>query len=277
MHMVLLLWSAFSLQMDLFKHCSYYLLYLYSWGHGCFKEKSSVSVVIINQLIYCVHCTTAADGAKQQLQEMNDVVDEIVHLSFPTKQRIELGKHLGIPSKTLHMIEEKAITNNSHSKKSILTEMVKYWFERDKSASLAAMMDILENKMGMRLYEYEDRVTKGVVSQLGSCVKKTDIEQILTQLTTYLPELVASLVTERSTGNNRTKMRRFLKSWIMCKKEDATWIALIGRIEKINEEAARKIKAMRCPAQVKQSTAKTEEQEPSTDTVIMVHTCSTHV
>ena len=40
-------------------------------------------------------------------------------------------------------------------------------------------------KMGMRLDEYEDRVTKGVVSQLGSCIEETDIEQILTQLKTY--------------------------------------------------------------------------------------------
>ena len=117
------------------------------------------------------------------------------------------------------------------------------------------MVDILENKMGMRLYEYEDQVTKGVVSQLGSCVEKTDIEQILTQLKTYLPELVADLVTKRSTDDNEAKMRRFLKSWIDSKKEDATWIALIGIIEKINEEAARKITAMRCPAEVEQSLA----------------------
>ena len=231
----------------------------------------------------CVHCTTAASGA-----EVNDVVDEIVHLPFPTKKRIELGKHLGIPSQTLHKMELEAIRNNSHSKKSVLTEMIEFWFERDKSASLAAMMDILENKMGMRLYEYEDRVTKGVVSQLGSCVEETDIDQILTELATYLPELVAGLVTGRSTGDNEAKMRRFLKSWIHSNKEDATWIALIGRIEKINEEAVRKIKAMRCPAEVKQSLAEmkdkkespakvkqslaeVEEQEPSTgDTTVMM-------
>ena len=212
----------------------------------------------MKQFKFLLHLTlhyTAANGAKQQLQEMNDVVDEMVHLSFPTKKRIELGKHLGIPSKILHMMELKAIRNNSHNKKSILTEMINFWFERDKSASLAAMMDILENKMGMRLDEYEDRVTKGVVSQLGSCVEETDFEQILTQLKTYLPELVADLVTKRSTDDNEAKMRRFLKSWIDSNKEDATWIALIGIIEKINEEAARKITAMRCPAEVEQSLA----------------------
>ena len=223
---------------------------------------------------------TAADGAKQQIihprQEVNDVVDEIVHLPFPTKKRIELGKHLGIPSQTLHMMEEKAIRNNSHSKKSVLTEMIKFWFERDKSASLAAMVDILENKMGMKLDEYKDRVTKGVVSQLGSCIEETDIEQILIRISKYLPKLVAGLVTKRSTGDNKAKMRRFLKSWMVSNKEDATWIALIGRIEKINKEAAKKIKAMRCPAGVMQSFAEVEEQEPSTATVIMVHTCRAH-
>ena len=213
-------------------------------------------------IVYTLHFI-AANGAEQQSQDVNDVVDEIVNLSFPTKKRIELGKHLGIPSKTLHMMEEKAIRNNSHSKKSVLTEMIKYWFERDKSASLAAMVDILENKMGMRLDEYEDRVTKGVVSQLGSCIEETDIEQILTELRKHLPKLVASLVTKGSTDDNRAKMRRFLKYWIDYKKEDATWIALIEKIEKINKEAARKIKAMRCPAVVKQSTAEIEDQEQS--------------
>ena len=195
---------------------------------------------------------------------MNDVVDEIVRLPFPTKKRIELGRHLGIPSKTLHFIEVKAIINYSHSKKSILTEMIKYWFERDKSASLAAMMDILENKMGMmRLNEYEDRVIKGVVSQLGSCIKETDIEQILNELRKYIPKLVAGLVTARSAGHSKPKMRHFLKSWIESNKEDATWIALIGIIIKIDEEAARKITTMRCPAGVMQSLAEVVDQEHS--------------
>ena len=210
---------------------------------------------------------------------MNDVVDEIVHLPFTTKKRIELGKHLGIPSKTLRMMELKGIGSYSHSKKPVLTEMIEFWFERDKSASLAAMVDILENKMGMRLDKYEDRVTKGVVSQLGSCVEETDIEQILTQLKKYLPKLVAGLVTEKSTDDNRTKMRRFLETWIVSNKEDATWSALIGRIGKINKEAARKILAMRCPAGVEQSLAEVhvedqeqslaevEDQEQSTDEV----------
>ena len=237
---------------------------------------SSVSAEINDtSYLYCLHCTIIA--AEQQSQEVNDVVDEIAHLPFLTKKRIELGRHLGIPSKTLHMMEEKAIRNNSHTKKSVLTEMVKFWFERDKSASLAAMVDILENKMGMRLDEYDDQVTKGVVSQLGSCVEETDIKQILTQLRKYLPELVAGLVTERSTDDNRAKMRRFLKSWKDSKNEDATWIALIERIEKINKEAARKIRAMRCPAEIEeqeQSLAEVEieEQEQSTGdtTVIML-------
>ena len=143
------------------------------------------------------------------------------------------------------------------------------------AASLAAMVNIDENKLGtmMRLDMYKDRVTKGVLSQLGSCIKETDIDQILTQLRTYLPELVAGLVTERSTDDNRTKMRRFLKSWIDSNKEDATWIALIGRIGKINKEAARKVKAMRYPAEVEQSLAETEEQEQTIGdtTVIMAY------
>ena len=226
---------------------------------------------------------------------MNDVVDEIVHLPFATKKRIELGKHLGIPSKTLRMMELKGIENYSHSKKPVLTEMIEFWFERDKSASLVAMMDILENKMGMRLDEYEDRVTKGVVSQLGSCVEETDIEQIVTELKTYLPELIAGLVTENSTDDDRTKMRRFLETWTQLKKyllklvaglvtenstdddddemsrflvtwidsnkEDATWSALIGRIGKINKKAASKIETMRCPAKVEQSLAEVHVED----------------
>ena len=88
---------------------------------------------------------------------------------------------------------------------------------------------------------------------------------ILTKLATYLTELVAGLVTERSTdGDNEAKMRRFLKSWIDHNKEDATWIALIGRIEKIHKEAARKIRAMRYPAEVEDqglSTAKCLEHD----------------
>ena len=111
-------------------------------------------------------------------------------------------------------------------------------------------------------------MTKGVVSQLGSCVEETDIDQILTELATYLPELVAGLVTERSTDDNRAKMGRFLKSWIDSNKEDATWIALIGRIKKINKKAAKKIKGMgmRCPAGVVQiedqeHLAEVEDQE----------------
>ena len=51
----------------------------------------------MKQFKFLLHLTlhyTAANGAKQQLQEMkelqemNDVVDEMVHLSFPTKSEL---------------------------------------------------------------------------------------------------------------------------------------------------------------------------------------------
>ena len=193
-------------------------------------------------------------------------MDEIVNLPFPTKKRSELGKHLGIPSKELRMMELKAIRNYNNTKKSVLTEMIKYWFDKNKSASLATIVDILEGKMGMRLDVYEDEVMKGVVSQLGSHITETDIEQIPIQLRTFLPTIVAGLVTERSTEDAREELQLYLKAWIDRKKEDATWIALIGEIKAINVEAARKIVAIRCTDK-----EESQEQIPAETTVIMIY------
>ena len=86
-----------------------------------------------------------------------------MHFSFPIKKRTDLGKYLGIPSKTLRLMELKAIKDPYNiTTKAVLTEMIKYWFETNDSASLAAIFEILESKMGMSLDAYGDQVTKGV-------------------------------------------------------------------------------------------------------------------
>ena len=97
-------------------------------------------------------------------------MDEFVHLHFTIEKRAELGKHLGIPSSMLHAIELKA-KKKDNTKEAALTEIVLYFLDNNQLlASLAKIMDIIENKMGMSVTD-EDRVTEGAVRQLGSCAE----------------------------------------------------------------------------------------------------------
>ena len=175
------------------------------------------------------------------------IVAEIVHLHFTIKKRAQLGKHLGIPSSVLHDIELKAIEKDN-TKETALTEIIQYFFDNNQMlATWATIVDIVENKMGMSLTDvYEDRVTEGVVSQLCSCVEETDIQRILHQLEPSIPKLAAVLVTHRRTADDRIELKCFLQDWISQMKEDATWCALKRKIATIDEQAAEKIKKMRC-------------------------------
>ena len=145
----------------------------------------------------------------------------------------------------LHTIELKAMEKDN-TKEAALTEIIQYFFDNNRLfASWATIMDIVENKIGMSLTNvYEDRVTEGVVSQLGSCVEETDIQRILDQLEPSIPKLV----TRKTTADDRAELKRALQVWRCQKKEDATWCALIRKLSKIDEQAAKKIKTMRCPA-----------------------------
>ena len=188
----------------------------------------------------------------ESAQKAPKIVAEIVHLHFTIKKRAELGKHLGIPSSMLHAIELKAMEKDN-TKEAALTEIILYFLENNQLlASWAMIMDIIENKMGMSLTDvYEDRVTEGVVSQLGNCVEETDIERILHQLEPSIPKIVAALVMHRTTADSGAELKRALEDWISQwishKKEDATWYALIRKIATIDEQAAKKIQTMRCP------------------------------
>ena len=142
------------------------------------------------------------------------------------------------------------------TKKEALTEIIRSFFDNNQLiATWAMIMDIVENKMGMSVTDvYENRVTEGVVSQLGSCVEEIDIQWILHQLEPSIPKIVAELVTHRTTADDRTELKCFLQDWISQKKEDATWCALIRKIATIDEQAAKKIRTIRCPADQEQDT-----------------------
>ena len=177
-------------------------------------------------------------------------MSEIVHLQFTIKKQAQLGKHLGIPSSVLHDIEQNAMEKDN-TKEEALTKIIRYYFDNNKLlASWATIMDIVENKMGMSVAdEYEDRVTEGVVRQLGNCVEETDIQWILQQIEpASIPRIVATLLTHRTTAGDRAEPEHALKDWISHKKEDATWYAFIKKIATIDKQAARKIITMRCPA-----------------------------
>ena len=173
---------------------------------------------------------------------------KIVHLPFTIEKRAELGKHLGIPASMLLAIELTAMEKDN-TKEAALTEIILYFLENNQLlASWAKIMDIVENKMGMSAMTDENRVTEIVVSQLGSCVEETDIQWILHQLEpASIPNIVAKLVPHSTTADDRTELKCFLQDWISQKKEDATWYALIRKIAKIDKQAAKKIKTMRCP------------------------------
>ena len=139
--------------------------------------------------------------------------------------------------------------------------MIKHWFETDKSASLLAIIEILESKMGMSLDAYEDQVTKGVVGQLGSSLQETDIEQVLTQLGRSLPKIARILTKGSTRAGDRAKVQHSLREWIVHEREDATWSALIKILEKIDSNAARKIKAMRMEKTVQEVNSCTVEMD----------------
>ena len=81
---------------------------------------------------------------------------------------------------------------------------------------------------------------------------RADIEKILDQLKPSIPKIVVMLVTRKKPADDRAALKGFLQDWISHKKEDATWRELIRKIETIDEQAAKKIKTMRCPADQEQ-------------------------
>ena len=211
-------------------------------------------VAIYMYMHSCTFCSlTVQNNDRKELQEATQIAAEIAHLHFTIKKRAQLGKHLGIPSSKLHDIELKAMEMDN-TKEAALTEIILYFLDNNQPiAPWATVMDIVENKMGMSVTDvYEDRVTGGDVSQLGSCVEAIDIQWILHQLEPSIPKIVAELVTHRTTADDGTELKCFLQDWISRKKEDATWHALIRKIATIDKQAAENIRTMRCPADQEQ-------------------------
>ena len=181
-------------------------------------------------------------------------MNELLNIHFPKEKRAEFGKHLGIPSEDLYDIELRAL-NKDDPKRAALTEMICYWYERKRTPTLAAIMDILEHKMDTDLAWYKDRMRKGTVSQLGSCVKEEDFDELIGALGLNLvntSKLAKELNMEavdyepHSYDKTRSQLQDLLKAWISNEKENATWGLLIKKIITIDLEAATKIKAMRC-------------------------------
>ena len=189
------------------------------------------------------------------IPEQRKIVNELLNIDFPKEKRTEFGKHLGIPSEDLYDIELQAIDKDD-SKRAALTEMICYWYERKRTPTLAAIMDILEHKMDMDLAWYKDRMRKGTVSQLGSCVKEEDFDELIGALGLNLVDtskLAKKLNIKEavdyephSYDKTRSQLQDLLKTWIINEKENATWGLLIRKMISIDLEAAKKIKAMRC-------------------------------
>ena len=178
-------------------------------------------------------------------------MDELTRISFPITKRIEFAKHLGVPSKELHTIELKALSNTD-TKRVALKEIVRYWFEHNPSASFAAVVQILETKMGMNL-EYESQVRQGKVAQLGSIIEERDIEGLLQEIIPYIPDATILACKLRIKGkfakiedNPTRNLCCALKTWIQHRNEDATWNTLIRKLRKADPVIASRIKKWRC-------------------------------
>ena len=57
------------------------------------------------------------------------------------------------------------------------------------------------------------------VSQLGSCVEETDIQRILHQVKSQIPNIVSVLVTRMTTDDERAELKCALQTWISQKKK----------------------------------------------------------
>ena len=183
-------------------------------------------------------------------------MNELLNINFPKEKRTEFGKHLGIPSEDLYDIELRAIDNDD-PKRAALTEMIYYWYVRKPAPSLATIMDILEHKMDMDLAWYKVRMSKGTVSQLGSCVTKEDLDELIRTLGLDLVDISKlaqklnieeAIDYEPQYGYDRTRsqLRHLLEKWISKDKENATWGLLIRKMGLIDKVAAKRIQTMRC-------------------------------
>ena len=180
------------------------------------------------------------------IPEKRKIVEELLNIkNFPKEKRTEFGKHLGIPSEDLYHIELRAIDKDD-PKRAALTEMIYYWYERKRAPSLAALMDILECKMGMDLAWYEDCMSKGTVSQLGSCVKEADFDKLIREL--QINHVDTSKLAEKLNvvSSAVPQLQHLLEKWISNDMGNATWGLLIRKVGSFDKEAAKKIKAMRC-------------------------------
>ena len=183
------------------------------------------------------------------IPEQRKIVNELHKVTFPKEKRTEFGKHLGIPSDDLYDIELRAIYKDD-PKRAALTEMIYYWYERQRAPSLAALMDILEHKMDMDLAWYKDRMREGKVSQLGRCVEEEDFDELIKEFGQNLVD--TSKLAEKlnigetidyepnNYGKTQSQLRHLLKIWINKEKENAIWGLLVRKMQLIDKEAAKR-------------------------------------
>ena len=145
-------------------------------------------------------------------------------------------------------------------KRAALTEIIYYWYERQQT-SLAALMDILEHKMGMDfITQYKDCMNEDAVRLLGSCVTRKDFDKVIGTLRLNLvdtsklaqkldiKEIEAIDYEPHYSDRTRSQLQHLLEKWISEKKENATWGRLIGIVGLIDKVAAKRIKAQRMSA-----------------------------
>ena len=204
-------------------------------------------------------CVTDTTGLAQKNRDFEtEILAEIIPLSFPIEKRTELGRHLGIPSITLHQIEQEAL-ENPYSKETALQKIIYCWFDREKSASYATIMSIIFEKLENHtnyVSAYRESVIQVNVKLLGCCVTVADIPRILDHILTPETESriakvnVAQIfklnVKEPGETQLYAKMQLILKSWLRQEKDNATWKNLVKNMEAVDKDAAMRVKNLQC-------------------------------